>query len=60
MSLYDAGSELLKSEIIDKFNRAMYQDIGYALADNPFIIEAIETAIQNEFPELFDVEEDNE
>lgn len=53
MSLYDVKKELLKSDILAAFVQGEYSgDLGYALADNPFILEAIENAIMGEFPDL--------
>ena len=52
-SFYEVKKELMKSDLLADFVNDKYKgDIGYAIADNPFILEAIENAILKEFPEI--------
>ncbi len=52
-SFYNTEKELMKSDLIADFVNDKYEgDIAHAIADNPFILEAIENAILEEFPEI--------
>jgi hypothetical protein len=55
MYFRDLKEETFKGELLRNFVNNHYKgDLAYFIADNPFILEAIEDALLKEFPEILE------